>query len=516
MLNGKHMSFWLDDDEAQKFEKLDKEIEVDVVIVGGGIAGISTGFLLKKAGFKIAIIEESRFSHDVTGSATAKVTEHPNLIYSHILSNYGIETALNFKNAYKKAFNKIAEIIKEYNIDCDYKKIPWYIYSSDETNSNKIQEEYDAGKKLGIDVSLTNVLPSPFENDLTDENNDNKNNKAIVYKNQAEFHPKKYSNGLIKEIDGNGSFIFEKTKVLNIENKEKKKIITNNGIISADYVVIATNSPIYDPDSVLSYMFQPKSYVNGVYVEEKLPDGMFVNIDPFHTYRTTPTEKGDLLIVAGEHHLTGQKEDTWDSYKKLRKHIDDKFEVKSFEYYWSNQDNKTDDMIPAIGETSQKGIYLATGFGSWGMTTGMVAGIIISDSILNKENDFAYVFNPQRFKNRKSKKKRCLSNFNVEDLNEKESDEVSDFVFKMKNNSAKILNLEKHSLAIYKDEDSNIYILSGNCTHFGCGLKWNTAEKTWECPQHGSRFNYNGKNIHSPAIKDLKSYINNEDKIKLN
>lgn len=538
VISEKHLPFWLDNDEYLEFPSVTGETKVDVAIIGGGIVGITTGLMLKKQGFKVAIIESKTVASDVTGSTTAKITISSNLIYDNILSNSGIETALKFKDANILAFDKLSEIINEYKIDCDYKKIPLYIYSTDKSNFKEIEKEYKALKKLNIDADLTDDFQMPFneesfnkfnkDNANKENNKNNKNsknnvnnvnnvknenkddnivNKAIRYNNQAVFHPKKYCNELVKLIPGEGSYVFEKTKVIDIEKNKINKVITEKGNVQAESIVIATNSPIYDPDASLSYMSPIKSYILGVYIKEKLPDSMFVDINPFHTYRKAPTEKGDLLILAGEHHLTGQGEDTINHFKKLIEYTEKKFNIDSIEYFWSNQDNKTVDGIPVIGETSQKGIYVATGFGSWGLVKATLAGMMLTDAISNKENDYTKTFSPKRFKKQPSIKKRCQSSFNTKDLSKEELKIVNDEILDLKPDEARIIELSERGVSIYKDLNSNVFALQANCTHFGCRLSWNSAEKTWDCPQHGSLFDYKGNSIHGPAIRNLKSYL---------
>ncbi|MBZ9569958.1 FAD-dependent oxidoreductase [Methanobrevibacter sp. TMH8] len=532
----KHLSFWLDNEESLKFHPLKNETTVDVAIIGGGIVGITTGLMLKNKGFKVAIIESKRMASDVTGSTTAKLSICSSINYAQILSGSGEEIALKFKEASILAFDKISEIIKEYKIDCDYERMPLYIYSSNKKNFKDIKKEYDALKTLNIDVDLTNEFLTPFNEELPNEYNENNENsksneskennieyhnngdnnpenyenivnKAIKYNNQAQFHPKKYSDALIKHIKGDGSYIFERCKVLGIEEGEINRVKTENGDVLAKSVVIATNSPIYDPDSTLSYMTPVKSYMLGVYVKEELPDAMFVDINPFHTFRKTPTKKGDLLIIAGEHHITGHSKNTSDNFKKLIEFTKEKFELKDIGYFWSNQDNRPSDGLPIIGETSQKGIYVATGFGSWGMIKSTLTGMVLTDLISNKDNSYAEILSPKRLKNQKSIKKKCVSNFNTKDLNDEELKIVNDAISKLKIDEAKIVELPGRGVSIYKDSESNVFALHANCAHYGCRLSWNSAEKTWDCPQHGSMFDYKGNAIHGPTINNLKSYL---------
>jgi nitrite reductase/ring-hydroxylating ferredoxin subunit len=238
---------------------------------------------------------------------------------------------------------------------------------------------------------------------------------------------------------------------------------------------------------------------------------MFVDLNPFHTYRTTPAENGNLLIIAGEHHITGHQLDTSNNFKKLIDFINKKFDPISIEYFWSNEDNKPADGLPVIGETSQKGIYVATGFSSWGIVKATLAGIILTDLISNKENEYTEVFSPERLKDQQSIKKPCVSNFNTNDLNEEELKILNDAILQLKNEESKIIELSKRAAAVYKDSDSNIFAVHANCAHFGCRLRWNAAEKTWDCPQHGSIFNYKGHPTHGPAIRNLKCYLDQKN-----
>lgn len=370
MFNGKHMTYWLDSAERIEFPSINDGIEVDVIILGGGIAGISTAFMLKQQGFKVALLEANRIVGDVTSGTTAKITVTSSLIYGNLLSNFGKDFAIKFYNANVDAFNTIEDIIKEFKIDCDYKHSPLYLYSSDESSYSLIQKEYDSLNELGIGAELVEDIPNPYEG------------IGILHENQAEFHPKKYLNTLANFINGEGSFIFEKTRAFNVEdsslnNVPLKKISTDKGDIFGNFVVVATNAPIYDPDSVCNFMYQNKSYIVGIYPERYNNTGMFVDINPFHSFRTTPTDKGEMLIVGGEHHSIGGIKNTWNCYKNLMGYVEETFDINEVEYFWSNQDNRTEDNVPIIGETSHKGVYIATGFGSWGMTTGTIAANVI-------------------------------------------------------------------------------------------------------------------------------------------
>ncbi|MDR0900731.1 MAG: FAD-dependent oxidoreductase [Methanobrevibacter sp.] len=503
MIDGKHISVWLDEKDPKRFNSLKEDIEVDVAIVGGGIAGLSIATMLKMEGLNVAIAESNRIANYITGTTTAKITLSSSLIYNQIISNFGKNFALKFKEAYESGFNKIPEIIAKLNIDCDYRNIPFYIFSSNNDMEINLKKEHETLKELGINSKLVKNIPKPFDNVEL----------GLMYENQAEFNPKKYLNALADYVDGEGSYVFEKTKIIAIDKypvENKKIAIANNGKIIAKHIVIATNSLIYDPDEVYKYMTQNKSYLLSVYLKEKFPQGMFVDLNPFHTFRTTPKSNNglnkELLIIAGEHHKVGDPDDTWDFYENMREFTMNFLDIESSQYYWTGGDNTTIDRIPIIGETSEKGIYIVTGFSNWGMTTGTIAGIAIKDLILKNENSYLEIFNPLRFKNKRSH----LEEEKIAKFKGKVAihwDSLIDGIAKLKNNEAKVVEFENSTIAIYKDNDSNIFALDGKCPHKSCNLRWNTAEKKWECPCHGAVFDYKGKVIRGPAIDDLKEII---------
>lgn len=378
-------SFWLETCPITEFPELKKGLEVDVVILGGGIAGLTTAILLKEAGLTVAVIEADRIVKEVTAGTTAKISVAPNLVYNRLISNLGKSKAQEYANANIEAFNKIVDIIEKYDINCEFKYTPLYIYTESEDKTSMIKAEFKAVQELGIEASLVDEVPLPFNISL-----------AIKYDNQAQFHPRKYLLALSNELASNGSYVFEQTPVITVKNGEKKEVLTEHGTIIADKVVITTHIPIYDPDLLYKHLHQERSYVTGVYATEKFPNGMFIDFEPLHTYRTTPTEKGELILVAGEHSPVNI--DDMDTYcNRLKDYAMQHLKVNSVEYCWSDKDSVTDDGLPMIGLTSQSDIYVATGFGFWGMTNGTTAAMVISGMVLSKENKFTKLFNPLRF-----------------------------------------------------------------------------------------------------------------------
>jgi glycine/D-amino acid oxidase-like deaminating enzyme len=386
IISGNESSFWLETCPATNFPILKKGLKVDVAILGGGIAGITTATLLKEAGLKVAVIESDRIVKDVTVGTTAKISVAPNMIYRNIMSNLGKVKAQGYANANIKAVEKIFEIVNERNIDCEFKQLPLYIYTESKEKVKEIKAEFEAAKELGLPVSYTEDVHLPF-----------KTGPAIKYEKQAQFHPRKYLLALSEDLNGDGSYVFEKTCVLTVKEGEIKEVVTDQGSIMADKVVVTTHTPVYDPDEVRNHLSPARSYVIGLYAKGEFPNGMFIDIEPMHTYRTAPTKKGNIIIVAGEHSPI-KVADRNVYYGRLKKYACQHLNVESIEYQWSSKDNITDDGLPIIGMTSQNGVYMATGFGFWGMTNGTTAGMVNADLITGKRNHFSDLFNPLRFK----------------------------------------------------------------------------------------------------------------------
>lgn len=384
-LNKNSGSYWLKTCPKTNFKPLKTGLTVDTVIIGGGIAGITTGSILKDMGYEVAVLESDRIVKEVTVGTTAKISVAPNMIYHNLLEKFGREKALKIANANKNALKKIEELVDTKKIDCEFHQTPLYIFTESESGAQKIKEEYEAAIELGFDVELINQAPLPF-----------KTGRTLKYPNQAQFHPRKYLLALAQEIDGEGSYVFENTTVISLKSGDVKEVVTDRGSIMASNVVIATHIPFYDPDHLKDHLQQGRSYVLGLYTKTEFPDGMFVEFNPVHTYRTTPTPKGQLVIVAGEHSDMNVA-DMYKYYDKLEAYARGHLDVESIEYRWSSHDSVTDDGLPMIGMTSMNNVYVATGFGFWGMNNGTTAGMVIADLIAGHDHYLKDILDPLRF-----------------------------------------------------------------------------------------------------------------------
>ncbi len=378
-------SFWLEMCPATDFPTLESAVDVDVLVLGGGIAGITTATLLKDAGFNVAVLEADRIVKEVTIGTTAKISAAPNLVYDRLLATFGKATAQKVARANLSAVEQIADIVRERDIHCDFRRLPLYIYTESEEKTGKLRREYRIAKELGLPVAYTSEVPLPFNTA-----------GAIVYENQAQFHPRKYLLALAEDLRGDGSYVFENTRALTVNPGSRNEVVTEHGSITAGTVVVATHTPVYDPDHVGDHLSAARSYVLGLYARQPFPNGMFVDFDPVHTFRTAPSDRGDMIIVAGEHSPV-EVPDKRVFYRRLEAYARRHLDVQSIAHRWSSKDVVTDDGLPIIGATSHPGIYVATGFGFWGMNNGTVAAMVLTDLITGKRSPFAELSDPLRF-----------------------------------------------------------------------------------------------------------------------
>ncbi|HAT4104275.1 TPA: FAD-dependent oxidoreductase [Clostridium perfringens] len=474
-------SVWSESCKFRKREALNKDIKTDVLVIGAGIAGILTAYMLKQNGRDVVLIDAAEIASGNTKNTTAKITSQHDLIYSKLITEFGEEKARQYAKANELAIKKYKEIIEDKRIECDFEENPAYVYSLNEVDV--LKEEAKVAKNLGIDAEFVQEANLPF-----------KIKGAVKFNNQAQFNPLKFLRGISNEL-----VIYENTRALEIK---ENLVVTSGGNITANNIVVATHYPIMNaPGYYFMKMHQERSYVLALENTSEI-DGMYIDLNKegysFRTYN-------NLLLLGGISHRTGENEEggSYDELRKVAKRLYPKAKEK---YYWSAQDCMTIDGIPYIGRYSSEtpNIYVATGFNKWGMTSSMVSAMIISDMILEKENDFSEIFSPRRFD-------LSLSINNIaNDLIETAKNFIAQKVYipsseieHIKNGHGGIIEYNGEKVGVYKNKEGKEFFVSTKCTHLGCQLSWNSDELTWDCPCHGSRFDYKGRLIGSPATKDL-------------
>lgn len=474
--------------------------QYDVIIIGAGITGITTALMLQKAGKSCIVLEAGNLGFGTTGGTTAHINTFFDATYPEIVSDFDEEAAKLVADAGKLAIEIITSLVKEYQIDCDLETKVGYLFSETEKETEQLNEILEAAQKAGVDVdrSTTNGLPFSFLH-------------SLKFEGQAQFHPLKYLLGLAEAFVEAGGIIKEHTFINEVKEEDEKCIaITENEVFTASHLIYATHVP--PGVNKFSFRCAPyRSYVLGIQLtdEAQYPANLSYDMqEPYHYFRTHIVDGKKILILGGEDHKTGHG-DPQQAFAELENYASQRFIIAAIPYQWSSQYYVPVDGLPYIGRMHKPDdrIFVATGYNGNGMTWGTMAGQIISDLILNKDNPFVALFDPCRMKpiagfsefvkeNADVAYHFVVDRFKAEDLE----------TFKeLGREEGKLVDFEGQQLAVYKDKEGIITALNPICTHAGCVVGFNDQEKSWDCPCHGGRFDINGKVLCGPPRENLKS-----------
>jgi glycine/D-amino acid oxidase-like deaminating enzyme/nitrite reductase/ring-hydroxylating ferredoxin subunit len=492
-------SLWIESTPETSYPALANGLEVDVAIVGGGIAGLTVAYLLKRAGKTVAVLDAKRILHGATGYTTAKVTAAHNIVYTTVRKKFGRKGARLYAEANQGALEFIAQLVEDESLDCEFERKPNYVYCESTDERAKIEQEVEAAKQAGLAAKLVEETPLPYRTEC-----------AFRLDDQAQFHPRKYLLPLAETIEGDGSRVLELTRVLDLTGSGPVRLETNRGALTARDVILASHLPFADRGFFFAKAHPERSYVVATRLRpEQDPDGMYINIgQPARSVRTAYDEQGLLLILGGEGHKPGAEPDATARYRALEDFGRRHWQAESFPYRWSTQDYMPLDGVPYVGRLTRRSedIYVATGFKKWGMTNGTAAAMILSDLILGRENPWAELFDAKRLKPLAAAPKFVKENASVarhffgDRLQRGERAGLEELA----PGEGRLLNLQDRKTAAYRDGEGTLHMLSPRCTHMGCHVAWNPAEQSWDCPCHGSRFSGAGVLIEGPATRDLE------------
>ncbi|APH03295.1 FAD-dependent oxidoreductase [Bacillus weihaiensis] len=492
--------FWRETSQIPSFPPLKIDTEVDVAIVGGGITGITTAYLLTKQGFKVAILEADKLVNGTTGHTTAKVTAQHGLIYDELIQHMGEQKAKLYYEANNDALTFIKQTANELTIKCDFSTEDAIMYAVSDEYEKKIHKEFEAYERLGIHSEFTENIALPIDI-----------KGAIIMKNQGQFHPLHYLKALVDEIVKGGGKIYENTTAIDIDETTKKPtVITRDGHrVASQYTIACSHFPFFDGKGFyFSRLHAERSYILAVRTKLEFPGGMFYSADsPTRSLRYTPMGGEKLVLVSGDGHKTGQGTSTHKHYKALEEFGEKVLGIEEVKYRWSAQDLYTLDKVPYVGPitSSKSNILVATGYRKWGMTNGTAAAILLSDIISNKENPIENLYSPSRFYADPSIKKFLSQNLDVAGhLIEGKLDIADKRVEDIGNDEGSVVIVNGKRAGCYKDKEGNMNLVDTTCTHLGCEVEWNSGDRSWDCPCHGSRFSVTGEVIEGPAKKPLK------------
>ncbi len=474
-------SIWHFNTQIQKRNSLKSDIETEIAVIGGGMAGILIAYKLQNSGHKVVLLESNRIAGGETQCTTAKITSQHNFIYHKLINSFGEEKAKLYAQSNQKAIDEYENIINTQSIDCDFKRVSSYVYSND---LELIQQEYLACKTLDLPVEFCEKINIPIDN-----------SGAVKFNNQAQFHPLNFISKIAESLE-----IYENTPVLLFDNDNI--LITQNAKVKAEKVIFATHYPFVNfPGIYFARMHQERSYVIALKNAMEF-DGYYLGADEDNAYSLRNV--GDILLFGGEKHRTGKNPDG-NRYSNLIKKASELFPNSSVVQFFSAQDCITPDSIPFIGNYSKDkpNWYVATGFNKWGMTSSMVSAEIINDMINHKHNLYEEIFSPSRFSVKDISGIACESSNAVAGLTKTFFTMPVDDVEHLKNGHGGIVNFNGNKYGAYKDQQGRVYLVTPKCPHLGCQLKWNQDELSWDCPCHGSRFDYKGNLLSNPAQKNI-------------
>jgi len=500
---GQTISLWRDTASAPDRPALKKNAEVDVCIIGGGISGLTTAYLLAKEGRQVMILEDGSIGEGETGRTTAHISNALDDRYFELEKLHGSEGIKLAARSHSKAITEIERIVTEEHIDCDFLRVSGYLFEAKGDKGDTLQKEIEAAHRAGLlDVELQKVSPLASY-DI---------GPSLHFPRQGQFHSLKYLRGLTKAIEASGGIIHCHTHAETVEGGEHANVKTSEGqTVKAKHIVVATNVPMNDNATIYLRQAPYRSYVIGMHIPKgEVAYALYWDTaDPYHYVRFQPDETdadSDVLIVGGEDHKTGEENDADDRYTRLEEWARKRFpRAKKVMYRWSGQIMETTDRLAMIGRKplDEDNVYIITGDSGNGITHGTIGGMLIRDLIVGRENPWAALYDPSR-KTVGSVKEFIIENLTVvKDLadwvkpGEKEED--------VKRNEGAVIRQGTKKIALYIDEHGKKHALSAVCTHKGCIVHWNGGEKTWDCPCHGSRFDCKGLVLNGPSSKNLAS-----------
>lgn len=498
--SGTTLSIWVATAEIPSRSPLADDARAQVCIVGAGIAGMTTAYLLARAGKSVAILDDGPIGGGMTGRTTAHLVTALDDRYFELERLHGEAGARLAAESHRASIDQVERIVREEKIDCEFERLDGYLFVPPGESKKILDRELEAAHRAGL-TDLEIVERAPIKSYDT--------GPALRFPRQAQFHPLKYLAGLARAIERDGGKIFTGTHAGKIEGGETARIETAKGqVVTADAVVVATNTPVNDLIEIHTKQAGYLTYVIGA----RVPKGSVVRAlfwdtpSPYHYVRVESVDDHDLLILGGEDHRSGQKDDANVRFAALERWSRARFPmIEEIAYRWSGEVMEPIDGLAFIGRNplDHDNVFIATGDSGNGMTHGTIAGMLITDLITGKENPWAKLYEPSR-KTLRAAKEYLKETINVaEQLVDLVTPGEVDSDADIKPGSGAIIRRGLTKVAAYKDESGTVHELSAVCRHLGCIVDWNTLEKTWDCPCHGSRYDALGHVIMGPANSDL-------------
>lgn len=491
-------SIWISTSHRKEFPSLSGDIETDVAIVGGGLSGMLAALRLAREGRRVTLLEMRRFGEGETGHTTAHLTEAVDLRYLGVEKEHGRDAATLVARASRRAIDSLAALAATEGIDCEFATVPGYLFASGPDEIDELRQEAEAASRAGVAASFTTEVPLPF-----------KVAGAVRYDRQAQFHPLRFLAGIAERAAREGVAILHDVTAIEVADGEPAIVRTDRGIVRAREVLITANVPVNQRGILQTKLPAYRSYAVAAPLRGPLEKALYWDTeDPYHYVRRQTIDGVEWLIVGGEDHRTGTDEASEDRFAALAQWAGERFEIDPPRYRWSGQIIEPPDGLPYIGRNPHaEHVFVATGFSGQGMTFGAFSGDMLSDLVLGRTSEWTELFDPKRLppladmgsyvkENLEFPKRLVLDRLTAADVEGASLDDVAA-------GEGKIVEIRGHKIAVSRTADGATHLVSAVCPHLGCHVSWNRAERTWDCPCHGSRFEMDGTLVNGPASTNL-------------
>jgi len=479
---------------------LPNDLTVDVAVVGAGITGVTAAYLLKRAGLRVAVLESRRLGSGETKRSTAHLTGVLDLRFRKLRSRFGRDGARLAIEGHAAAIDHIESMTRDQGIACEFSRVSAYLVAETPGEVDELDDEAAVARELGLSPALVESVPVPL-----------RVRRALELQRQAQFNPRLYLDALAAQVDGDGSAIFETTHVMDIEDGQPCRVVTDKGVVKAGAVIEASGVPVSSQVLMHLKLAAYRTYAVAARLQAPAPSGLVWDMkDPYHYVRGQVVNGVPYLIIGGEDHKVGENDDTTEPYARLEAYAAERLgvTVAPTDYRWSGQIIEPADGLPYVGRSpASQHLYVASGYSGNGITGGTWAAMVLADQVRGIDNRWSKLLDAARVKPLASAG--AIVSENVDFPKHLVADHVVPLghrgqLEQLARGEGAVLSIQGVKLAVYRNGEGELSAVSPVCTHLGCFVHWNTAEKSWDCPCHGSRFDAHGRVLNGPALDPLQ------------